>query len=403
MHALSDGDLASPTNESVASRAGGLVRTSILSLVPPIAAGLVAFGFRGAMTTLLVLGGTFVGYLAWRTVGRRGPLLRPRLLLWQALVLSALLPAHLASLGTPTPEGLAPVALWPAPVAAGLGLTAIAWLLGGPGGGRIVPAVVAFLLTAFAFGDAVTPRLVLDRSAVVAGDLLDYERSPLDALGQTPWLTASPRLDDDPEARWRAPAGDVLAAYTPGLVRPPATMGGVLRERLPPLEDLIVIGHPTAFGLGSIAAIFAAGTYLCVRGAGDVRIAVASVLAAYGTFLLAPVPAAVTADGTLWTWAIGLGGGIRGSPSVGWDVGVTFAHYELFSGPICFIALLLAPLPATRPLRGRWRVLYGLALGISMAAAQRVAGPQLGPLTALLVIGLLPALADRVARARAIV
>ena len=148
------------------------------------------------------------------------------------------------------------------------------------------------------------------------------------------------------------------------------------------MEDLIVLGQPAPIGACSAAAVIAGGLLLIYRGVADGRIAGLTVLSAYATFLLAPVPSAITRDGPDWTWAVPWRGGI------GWDVGLTFVHYELLGGPILFIALFLAPLPSLRPLAAKWRVIYALVLGVALAVAQLYASVAQGPFVALLLVGL---------------
>lgn len=376
------------------------VGAHLVALLPALAAGLVAFGWRALACGLLVTAGGLVGWALWRSIGRRGRLLDPLHLVWLCLLLTAMLPAHLVANGLATSSGVSGQALWPILPAAGLALAGLTWLLGGTTGGRIFPPLIALLLVAGTLGEAITPRLTLTRERAAIGDLLDYERRPLDELNPTPWLLRTPEYSSD--ARWRTSARAVLIRYTAGLARPERreiSMGSVLRDRLPPLEDIITLGHPQPIGQASVAALLAGGLFLFYRGVADVRITMLTLLGAYITLGLAPVPAKITPDGPVWTWAAALGGW-GGGERVGWDVGLTFVHYELLAGPILFVAIYLAPLPSLRPLADRWRILYALLLGPAVALAQRYIDTSIGPPAALLIVSLLTPFMDRATRAR---
>jgi hypothetical protein len=408
MQMVAPPDTPSPTAGQAAAGSPGpvqrLTAINAMSLLPPTAAGLLLFGFRGLLTLGIVVAASLVGLLCWRRVGRRGGTMKTGDLLWQAVVLALLLPPHLASLGTPMADGLSPPALVPALVAAGLLLATLTWLLGGPWASRLPAAVPVVLVLTLWLGPAMTPRLALTREAAPTGDLLDYERRLLDDLAAEPWLTRLP-TDADADARWRTNAGEVLAAYTtfqPGLTIVggiEVSMAGVIRDRLPPIEDLIILGHPAALGMASAAALLASGVFLFGRGAADARVGVLALASAYATFALAPVPASLSVDGPVWTWAIGLGSTLGGG-GLSAPVGLTFVHYEMLAGPILFIAVILAPLPAVRPLHGRWRWPWAIGLGVAMAIGQRLAGPALGPLAALLAATLFTPILDTTSRAR---
>ena len=375
------------------------VAVHLTALAAPVAAGVVAFGWRAAGAVALVLAGAVAGWAVWRRVGRRGRHLHLLHCLWLAALLAALLPAHLAADAVAGPDGLTRHALWPVLPAAGLLLVALNWTLGGTAGGRINPALATYLLLLVLLGGAaLVPHLSLRRESAVTGDLLDYRRDPTAELAMEPWASR-PATYTTPGV-WQIAAGERLSFYTLGLDPPErrrVTLETLIRDRMPPMEDLIVLGQPTPIGLCSAAAVIAGGLLLIYRGVADGRIAGLTVLGAYATFLLAPVPAAITRGGPDWTWAVPWRGGI------GWDVGLTFVHYELLAGPILFIALFLAPLPSLRPLAGRWRVAYALVLGPALAVAQLYASVAQGPFVALLVVGLATPFVDRFTRARTLV
>ena len=391
------------------------IAVQMSGLLIPLAAGVVAFGWRAILCLLLVCGAAGVGWWAWRQVGRRGRHLHLLHCLWLAMLLCAMLPAHLAAGQVATSSGLVALALWPALPAAGLLLIPLNWLLGGTAGGRINPALIAYLGLVVLIGTAVlTPHLVLRRGSAVTGDLLDYRREPMAELSLRPWLVREAASETD--ATWHVTAADRLSFYTVGLDQPERrsfTLESLLRDRMPPMEDLIVLGQPSAIGMASAIAIIAGGLLLIYRGVSDARIPVLAVASAYITLMIAPIPAAITRQGPIWTWLPGFGG-LHGwyftsdfpwlpLRAVGWEVGLTFVHYELLAGPILFIAFFLAPLPSLRPLARRWRMAYALLLGPLMALAQLYGSVALGPFLALLGVSLLTPTIDRFTRARTLV
>jgi Na+-translocating ferredoxin:NAD+ oxidoreductase RnfD subunit len=399
--------------QPASSPATSFISAQVLGLMVPVTAGVVAFGWRAVICLVLVTGGAALGWCAWRLVGRRGRHLHVSHTLWLGLLLGALLPAHLAGGVTPDTRAGLPLALWPALPAAGLLLAGLSWLLGGTPGGRINPALVCYLLLLVVLGGgALSPHLVLRNERAVIGDLLDYRREPPAELAVRPWVTRPPAYVSD--ATWQVPASDRLSLYTVGIDQPERrqfTLESLMRDRMPPMEDLIVLGQPTPIGLASAAAVISGGLFLIFRGVADARIPVLALSSAYLTLAIAPVPAAITTEGPMWTWLPGLGGTSGFSEdgpwlrlgTVGWDVGLTFVHYELLAGPMLFIAFFLAPLPSLRPLAGRWRVAYALLLGPMMALAQLYGSVAFGPFIALLAVSLLTPTIDRLTQARTIV
>ena len=368
-------------------------------LLAPLAAGWVVLGWRAPLATAGVVTGGLIGWLAFNGRGRRLDAVH---VAWLCLLTAALLPAHLAANAVATPDGLATSGLppWPILPLAGLLVAVLIAIGGGRAGARVSPVLVVALLASLGLGDLAVPRLALTADHAVTGDLLDYERRPLGELDPTPWV-ARRGAAGSPDARWRTPAREILTAYTAD--RLPTTDGrtltpaDVIRDRLPPLEDAIVLGHPAAIGTASVAAALAGGLLLFYRGVADVRITAVLLAAAYATLCFAPIPAALGENGVA-AWSFPAAGG-RGVPG-GWETGLTFAHYELLCGPTVFLAVFVAPLPALRPLAGRWRIGYAVAAGVAVALAGRYVDAWVGPLAALFALTLLTPLMDRLTRAR---
>ncbi|MEL7237963.1 MAG: RnfABCDGE type electron transport complex subunit D [Planctomycetota bacterium] len=384
-------------------------RAQCMALALPMLSGFVLFGWRGTLTLLLVLAGSAAGYVLWRQTGRRGPQLAVWQTAWLGLVIAVLLPADFAATGGATG--------WLILLAAGFATTLVGYLAGGSAAGtktlRVQPSVIVYLLLTFLLGGAMVPNLALLRDHALTGDLASVVEDRPTGPNARAWIRdGGDRLSEEGTSVFRVPASLVLREFTareaPRGDQPAAltgrivSMASVLRDRMPPLEDLIILGHPTPLGLASTIALVAGGMFLLYRGLTDVRVVVLTLLSAYVALALLPVPAVVSTEdgGAIWTWAIGLGG--LGSGQVGWDIGLTFVHYELLAGPIVFIALYLAPVPSVRPLVGRWRVAWALLLGPALVVGQRYFGAAVGPFVALAAMTLLSPLTDRLVTARPI-
>ncbi|MEM1012661.1 MAG: hypothetical protein AAGI46_10645 [Planctomycetota bacterium] len=388
------------TDNPIRAWAGVHLTAMIVAFLP----GLIVFGWRGAATVLLVVFGTAVGWVALRRVGPRGQAMEPAHLLWSALVAAALLPAHLAA--TTTLDGDAS-AMWAAPIATGLTLVLLVWLTAARFGIGVLPALTAGLLTWAALGPAAQPSSVLRWETAVTGDLVDSTRSPVDDLAGIRWVSRRADEVGTPDARRLASARMVLSAYGNAELHAEGrrvTMASVVSERLPPPEDVVLLGHPAPIGMGGAAAVVAAGLVLCFRGVADARIAIVVVASAYVSLATMPVVAAVDDFSTVWTHLAGIGGmGELPGARVGWATGLTFVHYELLAGPILFGAMLLAPLSSLRPLRNSWRFPYAVAIGVAMAAMQRYVEPNVAPLAALAGVALLTPLLDRWSRSTTLI
>jgi hypothetical protein len=306
---------------------------------------------------------------------------------WLALLLSLALPAHLGTLGgLPGPGAV----LWMLP-ASGLLLGLVLWATRGPVVRALHPVAVTYLLLVAACGGAaLRPQHVLQRDHLFVGDVLKTAKEP-DRSGTSAeawWLHG----DGNP-ARVAVPASEPLLSYTRGgkVADGGGTLilQGVLRDRVPPLEDLVVAGNPGPIGASSVILVIVGGLFLLYRGVIDYRIPLLAVLVAFAALLVLPVPVSVTEQGPRWAWLA------FQEPSVGAAVAVTFANYELAASPIAFVAFFLATHPGVRPMTRRGRTVFALALGVLAAALQLYVSVSWGPYAALLGAGLLTPLADR--------
>lgn len=361
----------------------------------PLTAGLMLYGWRAGLAVLTVLGAALLALAAWRHVGGRGRQLDRSHTLWLALLLAMMLPAHLAGGRDAGPRG---GALWPILSVAGAGLVILLWLLGGLGAGPIHPVPLAFLLLTALFHEQMVPQRVLQRGRMVAGDVLHAPLPQARYDGPDAWLHRPPTSGHD---AFRAePAARRLAAYTAGVLHPERgqmPLHELLRDRMPPLEDLIVGGEPGPLGAASVVGVVIGGLFLLYRGLIDFRIPLLTVACAFATLLVLPIPTVIRQDGAHFRWLA-----LR-EPDVRWETAFTFVHYELMAGPLLFVAFFLATAPSVRPLSRRARALYACLLGVLCGAAQLYVSVAWGPYAALLAAGAAAPVLDRWFKPRALV
>ena len=356
----------------------------------PMAAGLLLYGWRGMVVIAVVVASAAAAALVWRQVGRRGRDLSVAHTMWLALLLALALPAHLA-----TREALASArgAFWILP-AAGILLAVVLWLLRGAAGSALHPVVVAYLLLVPLYEPTLVPRNVLQRDHLFVGDVLDAPDPA--APSAEPWWDRRGGRGDHDAIRAR-PASEALLSYTWGGEIPERgalLIQGLLRDRLAPLEDLVMAGNPGPIGMSSAIFVVIGGLFLLYRGVIDYRIPLLIVVTAFAALLVLPIPVSITEHGPRWSWLA------MRDPSVGWDVGITFANYELAASPLLFMAFFLATNPAVRPITRRGRTLFAVAIGLMAAALQLYVSVSWGPYVALLIAGLLTPVADRLFQPR---
>jgi Na+-translocating ferredoxin:NAD+ oxidoreductase RnfD subunit len=266
---------------------------------------------------------------------------------------------------------------------AGLVLVILLWLFAGMGGGHVHPTVATYLLLVICFADALVPHRVLNRGHLLTGEL--FHSGPTDSRDShnEPWIS---RRGSSTDADYRDSTAERLTRYTSGREevrsRKWLDLQGLLRDGMPPLEDLIVAGQPGALGLSSVVAVIIGGLFLLYRGMIDYRIPLFTCAAAYVALLVLPIPALID-NGAQWRW-----GAFRTTAS-GWSAGITFVNYEIMASPLIFTAFFLATTASIRPMTGRGRVVFAIALGIASAVLQLYFSVSYGPYVALLVISLL--------------
>jgi Na+-translocating ferredoxin:NAD+ oxidoreductase RnfD subunit len=355
-----------------------------MAAIFPLTAGVLLYGWRAATAVLLVGAGTAAGVGVWKRIRPRGQQLSLPHALWLSLLLAMMLPAHLAADQVPGTN----VVPWYLLPAAGLILAMFMWLLGGLGAGRISPVLVTYLLIATLCFNLLVPHWVLQRNHLLMGDLLQHSQSAESHYAENePWTSRWKIKGQDSEQS--TPASESLSRYTRGRLAPPhgwLPIQSLLRDELPPLEDLIVGGQPGPIGTGSAIAVIIGGLFLLYRGLIDFRIPLIILLVEFAALLILPTPVMVS-NQARFHWIISR------EPEVGWATGITFANYEVMASPSLFMAFFLATAPTLRPMSRRARVIYAFIAGGGAAALQLYMGVSVGPYVALLLASLLtPAL-----------
>jgi Na+-translocating ferredoxin:NAD+ oxidoreductase RnfD subunit len=359
----------------------------------PLAAGLLLYGWRALIVVGVVMGSAIAAAGVWRRVGRRGRDLSTPHAAYLALLLALTLPAHLGSLANLS-SGRS--AFWLLP-AAGVLLVIILWLLRGMAGTAVHPVVAAYLVLVPTFNTLLVPHHVLHRDRLFIGDVLSAPTDPAPAAA-APWWSNRGRSGGGDAANVARPASESLLAYTLGRREMPdrgaILLTGLLRDRLPPLEDLVMAGNPGPIGTSSAIFVIVGGLFLMYRGVISWRIPVVIVLAAFVALLVLPIPVAITDAGPRWSWVP------MREPSVGWAVAVTFANYQLTASPLLFVAFFLATSPNVRPIARRGRATFAVMTGVLAAAMQLYVSVAWGPYVALLVASLVTPIADKLYQAR---
>lgn len=346
-----------------------LAWVAVLTLIP----GLCFMGWR---VVLVVAGVLFVAHLTRRLMTQESLPKRswwPMTLPVDALLLCGLLPAEWA--GSATRDGWRG-ALWPAIAIAAIGLVLFQRLRRASVWPAFDPIVVVALLLHGVIGGAMHPAASVQRSHILTGDVAHaietlaaaepwYERQPVqgETALRTPWVT---RQLDAYLGHGSTPVEEVM------------DLDSLMRDRMPPLEDLVLGGHPMPIGMASGVVLIGIILWASYRRTIDWRIPLIAVGTCYVLLVLLPVPTSILPGGRNWRFFA------AAHTDVGIATGLTFVHYVLFASPILFTLGLIASRGDVRPIHGRAIVAWSALLGAATAAATLYVSVATGPLVAAL-------------------
>jgi len=299
-------------------------------------------------------------------------------------LLTLMLPPHLLA-NRAIPQMNIETTTWMILPAAALLLVILLWLVGGVGFSRIQPVVMTYLVLLILFHSTLSPKLVLHNSKLMSGDILDADFVQVDAARrrEPAWIYDRhiPRVD---AVYVPATASDQLTEYLAGgrtQQRLRRSLETLIRDAMPPLEDLVVGGQPRPIGMGSAIAVLIGGLFLLYRGLIDYRVPALVLGAAYVMFFLLPVPIVIDEAGAQWRPLLFPRGRLD------WPTIITFANYQLMASPLIFMAFFLATEPSLRPVHRRARTMYGIALGTAAAAGQLYLSVASGAYVGLMIVG----------------
>ena len=375
----------------------------VMGAMLPIAAGLLLYGWRALLMIGLVVGSSAVAVPIWKRIGTRGAQLRTCHILWLSLLLALMLPVHLMT--TDPPFAGVPGAQWSILCGAGVLVVAFAWLLGGVGSARVHPVLVAYLLLVVVFKQTLVPHWVLHKDRLFLGDVAKSEQATLAITASAGWVKTPSITGQD--GIYEDAVSEKLFRYTSGRQRPDhswLSLDGLLRDEMPPLEDLILGGQPGPLGAASAIAVIVGGLFLLYHGVIDFRIPLLIYLSAFAALLLLPIPAVIQeiAGGGRrahidWRWFA-----LR-DPNIGIARAVAFVNYETLAGPLLFMAFFLATAPAVRPMARRARAIFAILIGLLAAVLQLYVSVSFGPYVALLIVSLVTPTCDKIFRPRPLV
>lgn len=350
-----------------------------LGLLFPAAAGLALFGWRCVGVWAFIATGALAARMILSRLRTWTATSGKLSLTVQAVVVGLFCPAILFD---PDQSLLRPDARWPALFAIGVFLAMADWAARRVGGRRVQATVLTAVVLTLATPWLVETNRVLHPQRLVTGDILDARIIDRPAGTAEPWIdlrdTKTPVLET-PSAT-AALQDFVHGRPPPG--RPSQTVARLLGDDLPPLEDLVVGGHPMALGRGSVIALLIGGLFLVYRGVTPLRVPALALLACYATLIVLPLPAGV-GGGNTRRWLF------ERDPRVGWAAGLTLVHYLLAASAVPLTATFLLTRPDVRPASRRVGAVFGIVFGVLSAVATVFVSVAGGALLTLLVTQLL--------------
>jgi Na+-translocating ferredoxin:NAD+ oxidoreductase RnfD subunit len=364
--------------------------THVFGALFPLGVGMLMFGWRAIVSVIIVVATTLLFGLIWRRIGLRGHPIRPAQLLWLGLLMAMMLPAHLL-------RGSASPATWPILPAAAILIVIVCWCFSGIGSGRFHPVVTVYLLLALLYSPQLKSEWVLQHNRLLAGDLLNAPRAIESRAMPFAWRLR--RILPWQDSLHTVPASVALIDYTRNHRAPdgsPLSVESLLRDHLPPMEDFVLGAVPGGIGVTSAVAVIIGGLFLLYRGLIDYRIPLLITVAAWIAIIALPIPAGA-GDHPSYRW---FPGHVHG---IGWEMGFTLANYQVLASPLLFTAFFLAGSPSVRPLSRKARGIYAVLIGVLAAGLQLYWSVALGSYLALLLVGFITPVLDRIFAPRALV
>src|SRR4051812_25137687 len=161
----------------------------MLGSVFPLTAGAILYGWRAMAVLLMALGSTLLFTLLWQRIGRRGGSLHIPHAMWLAILLAMMLPPHLL-VNREVRDLHATGTTWMIIPAGCLLLVILLWLTGGVGFSRVHPLLLTQLALVLFFYPLLHPHLVLHRSRILTGDLVDctHNNEAVEPNRAIPWV-----------------------------------------------------------------------------------------------------------------------------------------------------------------------------------------------------------------------
>ena len=302
------------------------------------------------------------------------------------------------------------------------------WIFGGMGHYIWHPALVGILAVHFLFqaevgmigkeeymgGNCREQYLLLSNEALFVGDLSRNQEPRYYQFGQDlpellqpsdygGWGVSVPA---EPAQAWRLyrPV-QILQELAKGQIRnseSPAGLSAVEQAiclALPPLADAILGSTGGGLGETSVVAILLGGIFLIYRGYVRWQLPVSFLAAAAVSAAVLPLPVGPSGE-FLWFPAL------SGMSHDWWrmlGVGVTYVSFHLCSGGLMLAAFFLANDMATRPIRLKGQIIFGVGAGVLTIVARLYGGWAMAPLgaySALLVMNTVTPLIDRLTRVK---
>jgi hypothetical protein len=342
----------------------------LMAMVP----GFIVFGWRALLVPLGVIIVSGISRRLMRQQSLPKPQTWPLTLPVDGLLVACLLPAELA--GGSMGHGISGQ-LWPMIILAGVLLVLLQRLRNAAPWPAFDPVVATIIVLHLLAGAALTPQGSLQRSGIVLGDVVSAaQRASLDLPWHQRELVEGTRALKAPYAA--AQINDYLAGRL-NATQGSSNLDSLIRDELPPLEDLALAGHPMPIGQASGMALVGIILWAAFRRTIDWRVPVISLAVCYITLLLIPTPASILPDARVWRFFPSF------QADIGPATGSTFVHYMLFASSAVFSLGLLATRGDVKPLHGRAIAIWSISLGLLTAVGMMYVSITLGPLLALLI------------------